>query len=50
MVLESWKQESHSQAKSWNEDVDMRSFAFKEAWEWNKLPVELKEFGSVGNF
>ena len=28
----------------------MRSFTFKGAWEWNKLPVELKELGSVDNF
>ena len=27
-----------------------RSFTFKGAWEWNKLPIELKELGSVDNF
>ena len=27
-----------------------RLFTFKGAWEWNKLPVELKKLDSVDNF
>ena len=42
-----WQQQLVSSVKT---EFFFRSFTFKEAWEWNKLPVELKELGSVNNF
>lgn len=35
------------ESSSMNSSVTELSFSFKEAWEWNRLPGELRELGSV---